>query len=253
MPSKEEVRALGEQMTKFPMRFAKAAIIGERPSPDQPIRVSTGTATLVQLNVGTVAITCDHVVREARVARAERPKTLFQIGDAEVDLERQLIDMNPDRDIAVILLSEDQLKIVLKGDEIGSAAFAPVSWPPTRPKQEELVSFGGFPGALREIKSFQDLSFGAWCSGASEVHSSSERQFATRFERSEWERAFGNPDHMGLSQFGGMSGGPAFVFRGMHWDLVGIVKEYHEAYDAVFFAALASVRADGTIDSAVYR
>ena len=251
MPSKEEFRALGQQVAKFPMRFAKAVIIGERPSPERPIKVSTGTATLVQLPVGVVAITCEHVVCQALASRAQHPATLFQLGNSAIELERQLIDQNHDRDIATILIDEEQLEEILGGDEIGSDVFAPKTWPPPRPTLQDCVTFGGFPGVLREIKSFQDLIFGTWSCAISQVHSSSERQFATHFERKQWERAYGDPILMNLAVLGGMSGGPAFVLREMHWDLVGIVKEYHEAFDIVFFASLASVRADGTIDPAV--
>jgi len=52
---------------------------------------------------------------------------------------------------------------------------------------------------------------------------------------------------MELDALGGMSGGPAFVNRGLYWDLVGIVSQYHENYDAVFFSMLDSVQPDGTI------
>ena len=45
-----------------------------------------------------------------------------------------------------------------------------------------------------------------------------------------------------------MSGGPAFVNRGLYWDLVGIVSDYHENYDVVLFASAKQIRADGTIE-----
>lgn len=251
MLSDEAFKALSEQAAKFPMRFAKAVIIGRRPCPGRSAKVLTGTATLVQLPVGTVAITCEHVVRQAFIAFEDDPETIVQIGDAVIDLGRQLIDKNEGRDIATILIDEQQLAEVVSGDEIGTSLFAPVAWPPPRPAEEDYIAFGGFPGALREVASFQDLVFGTWSSGASRVSSSSERQFATHFERERWEQAFGNPIHLTLSEFGGMSGGPAFILRDLHWELVGIVKEYHEAYDVVFFSSIASVRVDGSIEGAV--
>lgn len=206
---------------------------------------------MVQLPVGPVAITCEHVVRSALAAQAQDPDTLFQIGDVIIDLSHQLIALNEHRDIATIRLETSQLAELLKGEEIGTSLFAPVTWPPPRPAEFDYVAFGGFPGALREVTSFQDVVFGTWSSGASKVNSSSERQFATQFERARWEQAYGKQAHLTLSDFGGMSGGPVFVMRDLYWDLVGVVKEYHEAYDAVFFASLASVRVDGTIEGAV--
>lgn len=249
MLSDDAFQALSEQVAKFPMRFAKAAIIGRRPRPADLAKVSTGTATLVQLSAGNVAITCDHVVGQAIEARAQAADSLFQIGDVIVDLDHQLIDRSQDRDIATIHITDSQVEQLLVGGEIGAAFFAPAEWPPPRPTDQDYVAFGGFPGSLREITSFRDLVFGTWSSAASRVNSSSERQFATHFERDRWTQAYGNPSHFTLADLGGMSGGPVFVLRDLHWDLVGIVKEYHEAYDLMFFASLASVRADGTIES----
>lgn len=247
----EAFKALSEQAAKFPMRFAKAAIIGRRPSPDRPAKVSTGTATLVQLPIGSVAITCEHVVREALAVLATDPDTLFQIGDVVVDLTRQLIDINQERDIAIIRIEDSQLERLLAGDEIGTSLFVPVAWPAPRPTEQDYIAFGGFPGSLREVTSFQDLVFGTWSSGASKVDSSNERHFATHFQRDRWEQAYGTTEHHTLAELGGMSGGPVFVLRDLHWDLVGIVKEYHEAYDLMFFASLACVRPDGTIEGTI--
>lgn len=251
MLSPEALNAMNEQVAKFPMRFAKAIIIGSQPSPDRPARVSTGTATLVQLPIGAVAITCDHVVREALAAQAVDSDTLFQIGDAVVELRKQLIDSNQERDIAIIGIADSQLDALLAGDGIGTSLFAPVTWPPPRPTEQDYVAFGGFPGSLREVASFQDLVFGTWSSGASKVDSSNERHFATLFQRDNWEKAYGTTKHLTLAELGGMSGGPVFILRDFYWDLVGIVKEYHEAYDLMFFATLACVGPDGIIEKGV--
>lgn len=247
----EAFKALSEQAAKFPMRFAKAAIIGRRPSSDRPAKMSTGTATLVQLPIGPVVFTCEHVVREALAVRTTDPDTLFQIGDVVVDLDQQLIDCNQQRDVATIRIADSQLEKLLAGDEIGTSLFVPVAWPPPIPTEQDYVAFGGFPGTLREVTSFQDLVFGTWSLGASKVDSSNERQFATHFQRDRWDQAYGTPEHRTLAELGGMSGGPVFILRDLHWDLVGIVKEYHEAYDLMFFASLACVRPDGTIEGAV--
>jgi hypothetical protein len=53
---------------------------------------------------------------------------------------------------------------------------------------------------------------------------------------------------MELIALGGMSGGPVFVKRKLYWDLVGIVTEYHENYDTVFFTSLRPIRNDGQIE-----
>lgn len=251
MLTDSEFAALSELVTKFPLRFAKAAIIGPMPVPGTPATINSGTTTLVLLQAGYVAITCDHIVREAQERQAADPNVIFQIGDARIDIATQLIDQSSYRDIATLRIQEHQLPEILAGEEIGTSFFAPAAWPPPRPTENDYVAFGGFPGTLRTIETFQDLVFGTWSSGASPVSSSSERQFASHFERDRWFQSFGSADHLALRNFGGMSGGPAFVLREHHWELVGIVKEYHEEFDTVFFSCLASVRDDGSIESEV--
>jgi hypothetical protein len=60
--------------------------------------------------------------------------------------------------------------------------------------------------------------------------------------------SFGNKYHMDLRALGGMSGGLVFIHRGLYWDFVGIVSQYHEDYDAMFFTSVHMVRLDGTIE-----
>ena len=62
--------------------------------------------------------------------------------------------------------------------------------------------------------------------------------------------SFGLPEQSKLEELGGMSGGPVFINRGLYWDLVGLVSQYHEEYDAMFFSKLNAVHSDGTIEPA---
>jgi len=53
--------------------------------------------------------------------------------------------------------------------------------------------------------------------------------------------------HMGLQDLGGMSGGPAFIDRGLYFEFVGILSDYEKTYDAVFFAPVQSITQNGEI------
>lgn len=238
---------LGEKMAKFPLLFAMAAYFGQRPSKSRPTEVRNGTITLADLGKGPLAITCHHVITAYRERRAALQKVIFQIGDVEIDPVDQLIDEDERLDLATIRLTESQVKAITSQGEIGSCVFQPVSWPPPLPKEGEYVAFGGFPGTLRSVISFDELDFGSWSSGASQISSVSEFQFASVFEREFWIQSFGNKHHMDLNALGGMSGGPAFLNRGLYWDLVGIVSQYHETYDTVLFASVRGIYPDGTI------
>lgn len=239
--------ALDEQLAKFPMRFTTSVIVGPKPQAGASVTVNTGSAVLVDLGKGPIAITCQHVVAEAMKPLPNGEKKRFQVGGHVFDLNSRLIDQSEELDIATVQVDPKELPLVLNTEEIGALVFKPASWPPEPPKDGDVIAFGGLPGSLRNITDFDEIEFGSWSTGGAIVNSSSDRQFLTHFERENWLVAFGNPHGLNLVDLGGMSGGPAFILRGMHWDLVGIVKEYHEVYDAMFFASLRWVQSDGSI------
>lgn len=52
-------------------------------------------------------------------------------------------------------------------------------------------------------------------------------------------------------ELGGMSGGPVFAIDGvgrLQPELVGLISEYHPAYNAMRIARLDMMRADGSLD-----
>ena len=239
---------LGEKMAKFPLLFAKAVFFGKRPSRNQPSEVRNGTITLVDLGNGPIAITCQHVIARYCENRASLGQVIFQIGNVDLDPVEQLVDENERLDLATIRLTEKQVEDITSEGEIGSCIFKPSDWPPPLPKKGEYIAFGGFPGTLRSVRSFDELEFGSWSSSASEVSSVSDFQFASVFEREFWVKSFGEEHHMELNALGGMSGGPAFIKRVLHWDLVGIISQYHESYDTMFCTLLWPVRPNGRIE-----
>lgn len=238
---------LGEEISKFPLLFAAAAVFGNRPSRTRPAKINNGTITLVDLGDGPIGITCQHVIEEYRKRRNLDPTVVFQIGNAEIDPLTQLIDSNSRNDLVTLRLTETQVKSIEFGGKIGSCVFQPKSWPAPPLTESDYIAFGGFPGRLRTLLSFDELEFPSWSSGASQVSSVSELQFVSHFERDYWVSSFGETHHMDLTALGGMSGGPAFINRGLYWDFVGIVSEYHEEYDAMVFASVRAVCRDGTI------
>ena len=219
--SPKEARALAKEMAKFPAMFAAAVFFGKRPSREQSAEINNGTITLIDLGNGPIGITCYHVIDEYRNRHNEDPSVVFQIGNADIDPLAQMI---------------------------GSLVFKPITWPPESLKEGDYVAFTGFPGSLRTVTSFDELDFPCWSSGASQVSSVSERQFVSAFEREYWVSSFGENHYMELNALGGMSGGPAFIHRGLSWDFVGIISEYSEEYDAVFFTSIRMINTDGTIE-----
>jgi hypothetical protein len=239
--------ALGEKLAKFPLLFAKAAFFGQRPSKKRPSEISNGTVSLVDLGDGPLAITCEHVIAGYIDMVKKHDNLVFQIGSVEIDPLKQLIDKNARLDLATIRLTEEQAKSITSEGEIGSCIFRPKAWPSEALKEGQFVAFGGFPGQLRTVASFDEYIFRSWSSGASKISSVSNGQFVSAFEREFWVKSFGAEHHMNMEALGGLSGGPAFIDRGLYWEFVGIVSQYHESFDAMFFASTSGLRADGTI------
>ncbi len=239
---------LGEQLAKFPLLFAKSILFGQRPSKSHRSEIKSGSVTLVDLGEGVLAITCEHVIASYQKMKQTHDSLVFQIGDIELDPLEQLIDKNVRLDLATIRLTDAQSRSITSNGPIGSCIFRPKLWPPEPLKVGEFVAFGGFPGSLRTIASFDEYVFESWSSGASEISSVSDGQFVSKFEREFWVKSFGAEHHLMLDTLGGLSGGPVFINRGLYWEFVGIVSQYHENYDAMFFASTFSLRTDGTIE-----
>lgn len=238
---------LGEQMAKFPLLFAHAVFFGQRPSKDHPSEISSGTISLIDLGEGPLAITCEHVIAGYCEMKKTSDNLVFQINDVEINPLEQLIDKDARLDLATIRLTDAQLKSITSAGDIGSCAFRPKAWPPETLKEGEFVSFGGFPGSLRTVASFDEYIFDSWSCGGTRVSSVSEGQFVSAFDREYWVKSFGAAHHLTLNSLGGLSGGPVFINRGLYSDFVGIVSQYHESYDAMFFASTSGLRANGTI------
>lgn len=238
---------LGEQMSKFPLRFTKAAFFGERPSRNKASRINNGTITLVNLGRGPIAITCAHVISAYRRMLEERDNVIFQVGNVAVDPIAQLIAEDINLDLASIELTKQQVQSVTGDGEIGSCVFEPISWPPRPLEPGDFVAFGGFLGSLRDLPAHDEVMHGSWSSGGASVTTINENRFSCQFEREYWVSSFGEKHHMELKDLGGMSGGPAFIHRDLYWEFVGIIYEFSPAFDIMFLRSAVVIEMDGSL------
>ncbi len=237
---------LGEHLSKFPLRFAKAVIFGERPSREKTSWIKSATITLVNFGKGPIGITCAHVLSAYREVLKDFDNTLFQIGDAAFDPLPQLIAEDTDLDLESIELTKDQVKAITADGEIGSCVFEPSSWPPPILKSGDFVAFGGFPGGLRRRPEHDEVVFGSWSIGAASVTTVDEHRFSCQFNREYWVSSFGAKHQTELRDLAGMSGGPAFIHRGLYWDFVGIVYEFSTNFDIMFLRSARIIQTDGS-------
>lgn len=162
---------LGDQLARFPLRFAKAVLFGELPSRGKPVRIRNGTITLVDLGDGPIGVTCAHVIDAYRNLIQEvgqqpgHTNLIFQVGDVVIDPFAQLVDENPTLDLATIRFTDKQIKELTSGGDIGSQFFRPVTWPSPPARVGEGAAFGGYPEAFREMSAHDAIGFPSWSSG----------------------------------------------------------------------------------------
>jgi hypothetical protein len=85
-------------------------------------------------------------------------------------------------------------------------------------------------------------------SGASCVTVVGDTYFVSQFEREYWvQRRFGDRDAKDLTRLGGLSGGPAFIHRGLHFDFVGVMYQFSHDYELLYLRHSFLLTPDGQI------
>jgi len=239
---------LGQEMAKFPLRFAKAAFFGERPSKSKASKVNHGTVTLLELKEKPIAITCSHVLDEYRKISRDT-EVVFQIGNLDFNPLERIIDEYSELDLVSIDLKGLDLNELKGAEDINSSLFAPTSWPPGKMKAGDFVAFGGYPGTWRQSVSWNELIFDSYSSGACPVASVQENYFVCQFERDYWVETMNAHGHNGmdLHNLGGLSGGPVFILRELFWEIVGIIYEFSSAFDLMYVRMLQVINEEGMI------
>ncbi|MGA2722860.1 MAG: hypothetical protein ABSG79_10655 [Bryobacteraceae bacterium] len=113
-------------LAEFPLKFAVAILIAEPSLSDADVRLTNGTATLIQFGCNRIALTCFHVLEKYRSA----PDAIFQIGNVKLNPTVQLVAEHPTADLATIRISESQAEGLTTCDGMRAQFFQPTSWPP---------------------------------------------------------------------------------------------------------------------------
>ncbi|HEX8696968.1 MAG TPA: hypothetical protein VF746_31410 [Longimicrobium sp.] len=236
---------LGDQLAKFPLRFATSAFIA--PSRRSlPFKSKNGTVTLLRLKGNPLGVTCSHVLDGFRSQPAS-DKPAFWIGRVQIDPIARLVSEDNSLDIAVLDLSGLDLSQISGGSGIGVDFFDPSRWPPELPKSGDFVSFGGFPGTWRDHPKVDEVVFRSFSVGASEVTVARDDYIVCQFNREYWVSAYGN-NMFDFYELGGMSGGPAFIWRGLQPEFFGIIKEYSPSLDLLYISSVRAIKEDGSIN-----
>jgi hypothetical protein len=237
---------LGRELVRFPMQFAQPVIIGSVPERGQEPQINNGSATLLRIADREFAVTCEHVLEKYRRQRDQgQRKFVFQIGMLELDVEARLVDARKELDLAVIdITGLRHRNVSVRGGDF--QFHEPPAWPPQQPSDDELVSIGGFPGAMRQPLVGDHIEFDTFGIGAQPITSSHSDRLAFQLQREFWVSSFGS-DMRDFTDMAGMSGGPVMVMRKLHWDMAGFITHFSESWDLLFATPATRVRSDGTL------
>ncbi|MFN4361258.1 MAG: serine protease [Hylemonella sp.] len=226
------------EMEKFPLKFSAPAFFGAPPQPGSPVNVSNGSATLLRLDGKPYALTCSHVLEGYRQCLSQDGAVIFQFGSCKMDPLIQLKAEDKELDYALIELSDDQAKeLISKGGAFdGKFFYEPSFWPPSAVEDGDFLAFGGFPGELRKVEAFDELSFGSYSSGATLVTSIRDDYLVCQFDRTHWVK---HGHQTEPSTIRGLSGGPVFAIRHsssgiMTHEFVGHVYEFSESWELLY-------------------
>ena len=249
-PTFEEAKAmvegvLGVEMEKYPLKFVTPAYFGARPKPGTPMTVNSGSASLIRLHGQPFALTCSHVLDGYRKRRADGIETIFQLGNCELDPIAQLKAEHEKLDYALIALTESQAKELERPDGPFDGTFfvEPAQWPPGAVAAGAFVSFGGFPGELRQANSFDEFSFGSYSSGGAEVSAVGDDYLVCQFDRDRWVKHGNEPEP---SSIGGLSGGPVFAIRHSNagvqtYEFVGHIYEFSQNLELLYVRLASAI------------
>jgi len=120
-------------------------------------RLSNGTAFFVRPPRALFAVTAKHVVAGFLAAEAVNPNVVCHLLDKPIALDRSVISLGKNIDIATFRVSEK-----LIGD-LGKQAAT--GWPAMMPQQGRGIVYAGFPGTERRLIRPREFSFGLYCGG----------------------------------------------------------------------------------------
>ena len=239
-------KAIGSQLMAF-ARGVTVPIFWGLLHPEAQVCVCHNAAAFVlDCGGGPFGVTAAHVVEQYSKDRAADPKVTAQLGQHRYDLDRQLISVSAEADLATFRLGPTDVAA------LGVTVLQPLGsgWPPAPPATGERAFFLGFPGVERRGFDGQRLGFPTYFASALVASVGPRRIFLTLGEGETVNLMAGEPppDDYDL---GGVSGAPLISISAPNgvdtWRLVGVVVETSTSLQIVSAARVDTIHADGTL------
>ena len=195
--------------------------------------VRNGTGSLIRVSDSLYVITAGHVISHLRNERDSGQAVQLRIADLIVELDENRFAIHPSVDLALISVTPEEAMVV--GTFVTEAVdLGSLSVPPTG----AYVLCAGFPVYLRE-KQHRELEYGA-LSALLKITTVGDNYWICQFEREQWISSFGGEIPPPDTALGGMSGGPVFLVGQIHYPLVGIITEFHSAFELLRIQSVRS-------------
>lgn len=247
----DQQKKLADQYCRYALQFAASISFG--PKGDSLINgsLSNGTITLLRLNSQNLGVTNYHVLQGYRERINAGEDITCQVGNVPIELEARIISGSALMDLVVLDLNGVDPSEIRASSLIPCQFHEPIEWPTKVPNRGEFVLFGGFPGVKRESVGRRSFDFGTFSSGASEVVSVQEDVLTCTISLKQCVTAF-DYDGKGLEGLPGISGAPVLASRELEsgilvFDLVGVVFEYSEDFDALRTRPTKFIQPNGEI------
>jgi hypothetical protein len=178
------------------------------------------------------AVTANHVIQKVFDRRNSGEPVGVFLSDVSIPIPDRLHWHDSEADLALLSVTEGEAA------QIGTWIYEGAGLDHVPPEGTHVLSVG-FPVYLRTGSDSTDVEYGA-ASALLQVTSSSDRHFCCRFEREDWIATHGEIPPPG-TQFGGLSGGPVFLVGRLHFPMVGIITDFHDAFDSLDVLRVQSI------------
>ena len=252
-------------LAEVPLAHAVPAYFGSSPTGTLSVQ-KNGSATLLRICGKKLAVTNNHVIEGYRTDLSSEPNLLFQLGNQKLDPLELLIDEDSYYDLAVLDLTEYEAKDLATGGNKPTTFFEVSDWAPRKVKKGDFLLVGGFPGLWRRNAGNTHLRSFTLSQAGVEVKSVSEEAITCSLELERCLSSFSSAfdEHIGqinyqdpkelakVVDFGGMSGGPAFIYRNRPSgigliEFVGFIEAYQLEYDLLRIIPSTLIMEDGKI------
>jgi len=251
LPSRDEAEAIlrsgfGREILNVAARYVAPIFWGNPASTEDDSVLGNGSIFFIQIGGPVLGVTCDHVVDGWLRAKQARPDIVCQVLDLVIDPESRLIARDPDRDVATMAFTKEEIAALDKW----VFTAVPDKWPPMPPQEGKGVFFAGFPNNRVTQIEGRLWEFGIYA-GLGVASSVGSDKIVYQYDRQHMIDTLG----LGLpptNEFlGGMSGAALWAVVQsesglMSWRLAGVIYEWSTDFELLYSRRADVLRSDGT-------